>query len=57
MKIYIQDNNWSGAIMVIAANEADARKLMEGCANYSKRKPVEEHEVKEGFIFYNVGDM
>ena len=57
MKIYIQDCSWAGSIVVIAKDEAQARELMKNEGNYSKNKPVEEHEIKEGFVFANYGDL
>lgn len=57
MKIYTQNNGWCGSIVVIAKNEKQARELMQEAHNYDKNVPVEEHDIKLGFIFYNLGDM
>lgn len=56
MKIYIQNQGVYGSILVIAKDEAAARKLMEGIYNYSAKDAVEEHEIEEGFVHYNLGD-
>ena len=57
LKLYIQDNNWCGSIVVIAKSEKDARNLMQSQYNYDKNEPVTEHEIKEGFLFSNYGDL
>jgi len=46
----------SGMIVAVAKNEADARKIMEAAHNYYEGTPVQEHEIKEGFMEYNMGD-
>lgn len=57
LKLYIQDHlNW-GSIVVIAKNEEEARALMQKEWNYESKKPVAEHEIKEGFLFSNYGDL
>ena len=56
LKIYTQDHGWSGMIVAIAKDEASARKLMEAAPNYYDRGKVDEHEIKEGFMEYNLGD-
>jgi hypothetical protein len=43
-------------IVAVAKNEADARKIMEAAHNYYEGTPVQEHEIKEGFMEYNMGD-
>lgn len=57
LKIFVQDNGWRGSILVISSSEENARKQMAGEANYFAEDPVIEHEIKEGFIFANYGDM
>lgn len=44
-------------IVVIAADEAEARMRMAVEHNYSATTPVEKHEIKDGFLFANYGDM
>jgi hypothetical protein len=56
LKIYTQDHSYSGMIVAVAKNEADARKIMEAAHNYYEGTPVQEHEIKEGFMEYNMGD-
>ena len=57
MKIYAQDCDWAGSIVVIANSEKEAREMMKDELNYDKFMPVEEHEIKHGFLFSNYGDM
>lgn len=57
LKIYIQDAGYEGSIIVIAKSEEDARKLMQNEYNYDKNDEVQEHEIKEGFLFSNYGDL
>lgn len=56
LKIYTQDHSYSGMIVAVAKNEADARKIMEAAQNYYEHTPVTEHEIKEGWFEYNMGD-
>lgn len=51
LKIYTQDWEWRGCLLVIAKSETDARKMMEADQSYVAEEPVEEHEIVEGFTY------
>lgn len=57
MYIFTMDCGIYGCIVVIAADEAEARMRMAVEHNYSATTPVEKHEIKDGFLFANYGDM
>lgn len=57
MKIYSQDHSWAGIIVVVAANEEQARNFMSDAPNYDSTKPIYEHEIVLGLCFVNLGDM
>lgn len=57
LKIYSQDHRWAGCIVVVAESEEEARDLMQDYHNYDAATPIEEHEIKKGFVFWNYGDM
>jgi hypothetical protein len=56
--IFLQDCGYRGVLIVIARNEEDARKQMEvnKGINYRPDKPVEKHEIKEGWNWVDYGD-
>ena len=56
MKLYVQNNGVYGCIVVIAKNEEDARKLMNGCYNYDENSNLDVYDLTEGFKFENLGD-
>jgi hypothetical protein len=56
MKLYIQDCGWRGSIIVIAENEMEARSYMCDQYNYDKDLPLEEEEIRVGFIYTDLGD-
>jgi len=57
LKLYTQDHGWAGVLIVTAASEEEARKIMmENCQNYNyKTKEIEEHSL-ENFVYENTGD-
>ena len=57
LKLYVQDNNLFGMIVVTALNEEMARSKMCHCENYDHERLVEEFEITEYFLAYNLGDM
>ena len=56
MKIYTMDCSWRGSIVVVAKDKDSAIELMKNCNNFDSKNPIEEHEIKEGFVFSNLGD-
>jgi hypothetical protein len=56
MKLYIMDCGVYGAIVVVSDSESKARELMQPHMNYDASLQIEEHEIKDGFIFVNLGD-
>ena len=57
LKIFEQDNSWCGNIVVVAENEEQARELMKNCPNYNVKDPVISHEIVNGLVICNTGDM
>lgn len=43
MKIYVQDCNWRGSIVVIANNLSEAIELMKNEDNHNKDNTIVEH--------------
>lgn len=57
MKIYIQNNGWTGSLVVAATSEEAARAMMALYENYCDDKPVIEKDFVEGVINVNYGDL
>lgn len=57
LKIYSMDCSWRGCIVVVATSEETARELMSQAYNYDPKGIIEVHDIKDGFFFYNLGDM
>lgn len=57
MKIFYLSAGWQGSIAVVADTEVEARALMEGHANYDPSCSLEEHEIKQGLVLANYGDI
>lgn len=57
MKIYFQDNNWRGCIVVVAESEEDAIRMMKGTGAYLSSKPIESVDIDPGIIVDNLGDQ
>jgi hypothetical protein len=56
LKLYTMECGYRGSIVVVASSKENAREIMKNCWNYEEIE-IEEHEIKEGFCFYNLGDM
>lgn len=59
MKIFIADCGWQGCVMTIAKDLESAKKQIEdsGNDNYEDGDEITEHDIVEGFVFANYGDM
>lgn len=56
MKLYIQDRGVYGCIIVVANSVEQAKEYMSGEYNYNVNETIEEVEIKEGFVYCNLGD-
>lgn len=56
MKIFIQDCDWRGSIIVIADNEEEARDMMKDEYNYIPALPLISEEIKPGLVWVDLGD-
>ncbi len=57
LKLYIMDCFQYGSIVVISDSLEHARELMLNQINYDPKRGISEHEIKEGFLFVNCGDL
>lgn len=60
MKIYVQENGWTGCIVVIANSRQEALEMMSDELNFDNRcKPEDllEFEIQHGWKYCNLGDM
>lgn len=61
LKLFIQDNGWEGALIVIAESESEARKIMEKqnslMFRYDPESSVNEYEIINGLNLSTSGDF
>ncbi|BCG50191.1 hypothetical protein [Ralstonia phage RP13] len=59
LKIYVMDCSWAGNIVVVATDRNKAIELMKDEQNFSSDKidSIQEHEITEGLVISNYGDL
>lgn len=55
--IFVQDNSCYGNIVVVAKTEEQARKLMENELNYDAERLLTKHDIEDGLVIANYGDL
>lgn len=56
MKVFIQNCDWRGSIVVIADNEEEAREMMKDEYNYEPERSLMSKDIEPGLIWVDIGD-